>query len=44
MVHENLYVGVQYGDGPAEGLSITIRTSGREGKKIIVTYICATKG
>ena len=40
MVHKNLYVKVQFGDGLAEVLSKSIKSS-REKKKI--SYICTTK-
>ena len=40
MVQEDIIVErVQYGDGMAEVIGITIQTSGRERRKIVVTYV-----
>ena len=40
IVRDNIYIEeIEYGDNAAEIASITIRTNGRERRKIIVTYI-----
>ena len=40
MVRENIYIEeVQYGDGMAEALSITVKTSGRIRRRIVVSYV-----
>ena len=40
MVQKDIFVeGVQYSDDIAEVIGITIRTNGREGRKIVVTYV-----
>ena len=40
IMDQDIFVeGVQYGDGMAEVIGITIRTNERERRKIIVTYV-----
>ena len=36
MLQEDIFVGVQYGDGMIEIIGVTIENSGRERRKIVV--------
>ena len=43
MLEDIVVEGVYYGDGMAEIIGLTIKTSGREWRNIVVTYVPQTE-